>query len=414
MAKSSKGLLVRRGEQWMSEDELRAHLAAIVRLENVAIFLGAGASCGELGGMTLSQVWDFFESNYSDDADWLEENEFISRDLNSINVEELADSLQVALLEWNRSGHEEKQRLAEVIENIKRSIFQAAILLQDLWKNPHRVEALPKELHAHRNTLQKICSARQPGQAYPYVFTTNYDLAVEWAAESLGLHIINGFSGMHFRSFSPSHFDLGFRNTRARGEASNGTYNIALVKLHGSLSWRTRADAVIESSCRSLWQNLKKFIDGGESPAEFLVLPGALKYQQTAGFVFGELFRRFSEFLSRPQASLIICGYSFADEHLNRVIQMALHNPTLQLVIVLPELEAEGGSWKLAKTKPWVRKVAELQLPQITLVGGGEASHFTEFVKYLPDSALFDEQSHAIRAYLKAWNAQPSLHEDAE
>ncbi len=34
------------------------------------------------------------------------------------------------------------------------------------------------------------------------------------------------------------------------------------------------------------------------------------------GFALGELVRRFTEFLSRPQTCLITCGFSFSDEHL--------------------------------------------------------------------------------------------------
>lgn len=398
----------RRGEQWLTEDEIRAHLASVVRLENVALFLGSGASCGEdLGGMTLQQTWSYFAETYEDDVSWLRNHNFLSEDEDEdVNIEALSDSLQVALIEWRRSDNDSIEELEGVLSNIKRAVFKAAILSEELWKKPSLIEELPSTLHAHRNTLQKLCSARQPGQSCPWVFTTNYDLAVEWAAESLGLHIVNGFAGLHHRSFSPAYFDLGLRNTQARGEASFGTYNVSLVKLHGSLTWRSAAeDSVIESPCRGLWSKISKFLDGEDgSLDEFLVLPGTLKYQQTSGFVFGELFRRFSEFLSRPQASIIVSGYSFSDEHLNRVFKTALQNPTLQMVIFLPELSMKDDQWNFKNARPWVKKLAELQLPQVVLIGGGKAAYFSEVAKLLPDPAIFDDQALKIKQLSKRLN----------
>lgn len=407
---TSSMVIARRGEQWMTEDEIRAHLASVVRLEHVGLFLGSGASCGSLGGMTLKGTWEHFENEYEDDITWLKTNSFLEDDYDDVNIEALSDSLQVALIEWRRSNHDDVDELESVLANIKRTVFHAAILSEDLWKDPSQIEDLPESLHAHRNALQKLCSSRQPGQSCPWVFTTNYDLAVEWAAESLGLHIVNGFAGLHHRSFSPAYFDLGLRNTQARGEASFGTYNVSLVKLHGSLTWRLIGDeSVIESPCRSIWSKINKFLEGGDgSLDEFLVLPGTLKYQQTSGFVFGELFRRFSEFLSRPQSSIIVSGYSFSDEHLNRVFKTALQNPTLQMVIFLPELTMKNDKWNFSKARAWAKKIAELQLPQVTIVGGGEAAYFTELARLLPDPAVYDDQSLRIKQLAKRLNGDGS------
>lgn len=64
-----------------------------------------------------------------------------------------------------------------------------------------------------------------------------------------------------------------------------------------------------------------------------MVMPRAGKYMDTIGYALGELFRTFAEFMSKPQCCLILCGYGFGDEHINRLIRSALLNPTLQLVI---------------------------------------------------------------------------------
>ena len=65
----------------------------------------------------------------------------------------------------------------------------------------------------------------------------------------------------------------------------------------------------------------------------------------------GELLRRFAEFMARPQTALLINGYGFGDEHINRLIRSALLNPTLQVVVYLPEFTlSDGPSANRAKT----------------------------------------------------------------
>ncbi|MFZ0523543.1 MAG: hypothetical protein WAL95_21125 [Candidatus Acidiferrales bacterium] len=56
------------------EIKLQSHLAALLRLENVGLFLGAGAS-GPAGGRTVKQIWGDFLRESKPSADWFLENE---------------------------------------------------------------------------------------------------------------------------------------------------------------------------------------------------------------------------------------------------------------------------------------------------------------------------------------------------
>ena len=228
---------VRRGGRWLCTEELRAHLAAILRLENVGVLLGAGTSTGTLGGMTMKKLWKGFRKRYSERKKWLKKNRFISN-TTEVNIENLLDALEIARLEWKRSDQtQELQYLKQARADVLRTVISAAILQPTWWENPSAIETEPKKLAKHRQLLHKLTASRQPGQPSPWVFTTNYDLAVEWAAEMIGLKVNNGFDGLHRRTFSPHNFDLSYRNTLARGEARFGTYGIYLAKLHGSLTW---------------------------------------------------------------------------------------------------------------------------------------------------------------------------------
>ena len=394
----------RGGTQLTDETALRAHLANLLRLENVGLLLGAGASVSA-GGRTIKQLWNDFVQDAPADSQWLVDERFI--DASAIaagdarvfpNVETLVDQLEVALREWLRTTDAKLARGQAVRSQLFRSVVKAAVLKEAWWTSPRGAEDDFTDLEDQRSILQKFTSARQPGQAAPWVFTTNYDLAIEWAAESIDLQVINGFLGLHGRRFSPQSFDLGFRNTQARGEARFGVYNIYLAKLHGSLTWKEESDQLFEVQASNAWEDIRSFRDGESDHLGYLVLPSAAKYIQTVGFVLGEMLRRFSEFLARPQTSLIIAGYGFGDEHINRLLRSALLNPTLQIVVYLPEFTALDATEGLP---PAVKRLLSLQNPRLTIVGGGADAYLNALAKHLPEPAIYDEDLKALEMKLR-------------
>jgi hypothetical protein len=407
-------LVARRASRWLSAEELEAHIAAIIRLENVGVLLGAGAS-RDVGGKTMKEVWEDFQQSYSGSHKWLITQNFVDKD-ETPNIESLADSLEIALLEWARTGRtKEVGELRAVQSDLWRALISGCLLNRSWWEKPWDSMGVSEELVPHTALLQKLASARQPGQPSPWLFTTNYDLAIEIAAELIGLKVTNGFDGVHNRVFSPHNFDLGYRNVLARGEARFGTYNVYLAKLHGSLSWRSAHDGTYtEHPASFLWPEIQRFLKG-ETPelSSLPVFPSAAKYVQTVGFVLGELLRRFTEFLSKPQACLVTIGYSFSDEHLNRILLTALQNPTLQLVICLPEVVGENGQLNCDSCAPWVRRVAALRSPQVTVVGG-DLARFGRLIEMLPDPVIYDEAAAKIKEALKEFHGANRLHGEGE
>ncbi|CAJ4115515.1 Uncharacterised protein [Burkholderia pseudomallei] len=396
---------VRGATPLVDEIELRAHLAALLRLENVGIFLGAGASVSA-GGKTMWSLWNDFVEQDPEAATWLKDERFVEESALAVgnarippNVEQLVDTLEIALSEWRRQERPEAVDIETTRAALFRSVARAALLQQGWWASPSGAESDEEHLTHHRTILQKLVAARQPGQASPWVFTTNYDLAVEWSAESIDLQVVNGFLGTHSRRFSPQSFDLGFRNIQARGEARFGVYNIYLAKLHGSLSWREESGQVFEVPAPLAWQQISRFLDDDtETELGLMVLPRAAKYMQTVGFVLGELFRRFSEFLSRPQTCLLVSGYGFGDEHINRVLRSALLNPTLQLVIYFPGFTGDIAAAALPAA---LRKLLSLRNPRVTIVGGGAGAHLDKLAAHLPDPLLYDEEMRRLEEALR-------------
>lgn len=388
-----------RGNTKLNEVSLQAHLAALLRLEHVGLFLGAGTSLG-LGGMTVKKLWEYFTKTYPTSYATLQSLKFIKEPL---NIEVLLDALQIAICEAERTSSTELTTLKSVQDDLRRSVVKASILDPKYWEDSFHYDAIPANLQTHCELLQKLRGTRSPGQTSPWIFTPNYDLAIEWAAECVGLYVINGFSGLHNRIFSPHTFDLGLRNVLGRGEARFGCYEIYLAKLHGSLTWMTNSHhTVIERAASSFWHNIKTYLEStSDNFSREMVFPSAAKYLQTVGFVLGELFRRFTDFLSRPQTALIISGYSFNDDHFNRILLTALQNPTLSLVIYLPEAKLKDGLLDTTDCSAAFKRLVTLNSPQTTIVFGEPRAYMSAMVKDLPDPAILDEWSQKIRRMLK-------------
>lgn len=388
------------GGSSISEDDFKSHLSSLCQLENVGVLLGAGASVG-CGGYTMEGVWlDFIENNSELIPTLLTDFKLVSDEevqRNEVNVEKLIDQVTQFLSVYKTTPDDKKViKLEKILLALYQSVTKGALIV---GQNDFGNEKLGNQevFSSHRELLEKLISNRQPGQAAPMIFTTNYDLSIEWAAEEIGIQLINGFSGQHTRTFQPQNFDLSFRNVNAKGEARFGHYHAYLHKLHGSLSWIQELDSEIKEipSALAKIQYIDKLLNGEKVyDKQFLIYPGANKYHHTIGFVYGEMFRRFSEFLSKPQTAILVNGYGFGDYHINRILMGALLNPSLHIVIFYPELESiDSNIEQINEAQKCIKKLKALSLNQITIVGGKEKAFFDSFVNFIPKPVLFPKNT---------------------
>lgn len=144
------------------------------------------------------------------------------------------------------------------------------------------------------------------------VFTPNYDLLMEQALEDTHLPYFDGFVGSR-RTF----FDL------YAVEADLLPVRWArLWKLHGSMNWRREPNGEVSrgENCEGL---------------ERLIHPSHLKYDQSRKMPYLALMDRLKEFFRKPSPAMVICGYSFADEHINQVIRQGLEGNAQAICYVL-------------------------------------------------------------------------------
>lgn len=381
----------------LAQSEVQAHLALALRTNNVGVFLGAGASV-EIGCPTMASLWEAMSTDLPDQTQWLLEHGFVD-EIARPDLERAIDRLGIAEQDLVRRGSspEELETVRGCRASIYRSLLKSCLVDEGYWSSDESPATDPR-FEGHTRLLARLLSSRVPGQDAPWVFTTNYDLAVEWAAERIGVESINGFGGLHSRRFASSRFELGLRNVQASGLARIGSLYFYLAKIHGSLTWLASGEEnhIQELAAEHMWTHLAPVLypsATSRDPSELvLILPNTQKFVSTASHIYGELIRRFTEFLARDQTTLIFIGYSFNDEHVNRLVASALRNSTLHLIICLPELSIDVATRfdRLSPTATqMLRPLVEMASPRITFVAGPDA-YFDNITGLLPEPALFD------------------------
>jgi hypothetical protein len=72
----------------------------------------------------------------------------------------------------------------------------------------------------------------------------------------------------------------------------------------------------------------------GADALQLMIYPNAAKDRETASHPYVELFRDYAAAICRPNSTLVTYGYSFGDDHINRVIEDMLTIPSAHLVVI--------------------------------------------------------------------------------
>ncbi|WIX33927.1 SIR2 family protein [Salinicola sp. JS01] len=176
--------------------------------------------------------------------------------------------------------------------------------------------------HVHFIEALSLSQANLERRSRITFFTTNYDTLLE---DALGLHkkaVCDGFTGGA----------LGFWNAEeefSRPIANSATFHV--YKLHGSVDWHRDP----EHGLLRVRYGTKYLSD----PTDIMIYPQATKYVETQKDPFATLFLGLRRTLMHPyQNTLITCGYSFGDNHINAEIEGALKsNQNTTLIAFIKE-----------------------------------------------------------------------------
>jgi len=154
------------------------------------------------------------------------------------------------------------------------------------------------------------------------IYTTNYDMLLEMAMEANRIPYIDGFAGSYEPFFSPESIES-FPN-----ENDSTSQWIRLWKIHGSLQWTKKQDAVSKE------ERIVRFSLTDAPSNRLMIYPSREKYTLSRKEPYIAYFDRFKNYLNHGELVFIVSGYSFGDEHINEIIYNALRNNNRLYVMV--------------------------------------------------------------------------------
>lgn len=311
-----------------------------------------------------------------------------------VKFESLLNYLTALLYQKDaENDQEEASHIQKLINTLKRNLFDLCDVHERTTSDRDLCRIREKKLdEAFRNNkylfhekFLKSLLQRPLNLKRANIFTSNYDLAFEYAFDNLGIKYIDGFSGFHHRYFKPETFnyDIFYPGSITSGKVQRIEKVVRYFKLHGSISWvgnnkRTSNNIYgIEEMPLELIKKRASENNDDFGYGDLMIYPTTVKKSYTLDLPYSELFRQFAYCIAQPQSVLFTIGYSFCDEHFNDIIYQALSNPTFTLIII--DLNGTQAS-------PEIKRLMELNDPRIIIF---EGDFFGDFLT-LADSLMPD------------------------
>lgn len=238
------------------------------------------------------------------------------------------------------------------------------------------------------------------------IFTTNYDRLIEAGAELAGLHLLDRFLGNLMPIFRSSRLDLDmhYNPPGIRGEPRYLEGVARYTKLHGSVDWVQTGKDIrrigLPFGAASVAPYLQAPGLGDATAHQLMIYPNAAKDRETADYPYVELFRDLAAAVCRPNSTLVTYGYSFGDEHINRVIRDMLTIPSTHLVVI----SYDDPLGRIMQTYKEMGRPSQISL----LIGPALADLTILTENYLPKAAI-DKTTFRMSELLKQrWGSQQS------
>jgi hypothetical protein len=383
--------------------KIKVLLKSYLELDNVSFLFGAGSSMN-IGSVSIANIPKKIEDRIKSTSvdvgtsavsDVLY-SEFIStiKELQKSDPEKRTGTTEIAyslekflnyliaqeyILELNPSAVKLKY-LPDLIRTIKQGLFELCDiekLPNAVWLDGDEKTNLDRNKSFYHEKFTKKILQRPLNLKRANVFTTNYDLAFEYAFDKLGVNFISGFSGFQKRTFKPEAFeyDLFFPGSTTQGRVQRIEKVLRYYKIHGSLTWLKEIPS--ENNVYGISEVPIEIIRGMKDFENLMIYPTTAKKSFTLDFPYSELFRQFAATISQPQSVLITYGYSFSDEHINDIIYQALTIPSFTLLII---------DFNGTKTSNEIKKLKDLKDPRVIILQGEQLGSFSFFVEQLlPD-----------------------------
>lgn len=336
-------------KKMISLESVQAEMAQCLQMDNLSFLLGAGCSSNIVGesetgipGM-VELYTRFFEENPT--------FSIAGRELKGMfdeNLEKMMEFLgAVDVVNQAKEFDPEIAHKTAVVRNFLRGQIIAGLdscQVRDIYKGFYS--------RITQRTRKKPIS----------IFTTNYDLFNEIALDELGFPYNDGFAGTYKRKFSPVSYNYMYVENmnlhRDVWERVSSFFN--LIKLHGSITWVRENEQI--------WERDYKQIPEEDT---VMIYPTPLKDRTTLMTPYSDLFRAMENRIVQKNSVLVVLGYSFSDDHINRVILNGLSLPSFRLIVF-------GKSAN-------IDKLIDLNDTRVTVIRSDEKIHY---FKNFVDQAL--------------------------
>ena len=408
-------------EEGCTKSDLRSRiepwLTSLFQSEHLSLLVGSGLTtavqfdaCGSADN-GMSKTSEF--TVYSDE---IEKAAVDSAKKSGRNIANIEDRIRVAnevlnglkVLQYSDDASDISTKLDTLrsdLENVIKnftdniSVIEASIMSAD---------SLRRETAINKLVLFLMSFASRTGTRDRLnIFTTNYDRLIEAGADVAGLRLIDRFVGALFPIFRSSRMDVDmhYNPPGIRGEPRYLEGVARFTKLHGSLDWINVGEDIRRIGLPFGAKTIQPFLETAGFDASYsslMIYPNSAKDRETAEYPYVELFRDFASALCRPNSTLVTYGYSFGDDHINRVIRDMLTIPSTHLVII----DYSDSSGRIIdKYEQWGHQ------SQMSLIIGKDIANITDLVNYYLPKPSIDRASIRMADILKQRFTQPAKKE---
>lgn len=381
-------------------------LSAIFQAEHLNLLVGSGfsvalAALAHADGVGMG--YEDLDTEYDDKIRAHATKSAASMGRGDPNIEDQIRSTLVLVEALSLVGKDEKSAGLKSALDVRLRGFLNAVLKTEEDIASAQDEHWKVAVSVLQSFLLSFAS-RSSSRERLHVFTTNYDRLIEYGCDLAGLRTIDRFVGALEPVFRSSRLDVDYHYNPPgiRGEPRFMEGVLRLSKLHGSLDWR------LDPRTRRIVRVGIGFGVGVDHPAvpdnpvdTVMIYPNASKDVETSAYPYAELFRDLAAALCRPNAALVVYGYGFGDDHINRVLADMLALPSTHLVIFAYSVDDRLSRFLTQVARP----------AQISLLVGAHFANLRQIVEhYLPKPAI-DQVTARVAELLK--NRAPIKQDEA-
>lgn len=354
-------------------DELFRLLSEAVRMKNLVVLTGLGTSLcvkdgDDIRAPTMQDLWDAIRvtcENGSNAEQWDHVLRIARHPNDSSDIEELLSRCKIS--ESFVDG-DDRTTISDFIRQAEDKIRTMVDFVDP-----------DDRLLTHESFLRRL-ARRSVRRDRLKVFTTNYDLCFEHAAQSTGFTVVDGFSFSRPSTFDPLNFAYDIVRRSDHAETPDYIENLFhLHKIHGSIDWARdlRSGRVIKSP---------------STDRPLLIYPRHTKYELAFAQPYLEMISSFQSSIRQKDTGLLVVGFGFNDSHITEPILAAVEtNLSMKLVVVSPTVEVECGSNHCLSRLSSMIDQGDARLGLVNAT-------FEEVVPTIPDvTAMTDLERHIAR-----------------